>query len=125
MKTDVAETTNKIKSKGGRPPKELIRNELLAVRLLPNEKKSIVAKAKAARLTPSEWFRKAALKATVVPRLSAEESHYLRMLSGMANNLNQLTRLAHGKGLPAVITVLIGLLEKINEVMDKIIKDDR
>jgi hypothetical protein len=125
MKTDVAKATNKIKSKGGRPPKGLIRNELLAVRLLPNEKKSIVAKAKTARLTPSEWFRKAALKASVVQRLSAEENKYLRMLSGMANNLNQLTKLAHGKGLPAVITVLIGVLEKVNELMDKIIKDDQ
>jgi hypothetical protein len=125
MKTETVTATKKARSKGGRPPKEAVRNELLAVRLLPDEKNVIAAKAKSARLTPSEWFRKAALKATVVPRLSAEESHYLRMLSGMANNLNQLTRLAHGKGLPAVITVLIGLLEKTNEVMDKIIKDDR
>ena len=125
MKTEAVIATRKVKSKGGRPPKEVIRNELLAVRLLSNEKKAIVAKAKTARLTPSEWFRKAALKATVVQRLSAEENKYLRMLSGMANNINQLTKLAHGKGLPAVITVLIGLLEKVNEVMDKIIKDDR
>lgn len=125
MKIEAVTATKKGKSKGGRPPKEVIRNELVAVRLLPNEKKAIVAKAKTARLTPSDWFRKAALKATVVQRLSAEENNYLRMLSGMANNLNQLTKLAHGKGLPAVITVLIGLLEKINEVIDKIIKDDR
>lgn len=125
MKIETAKATKTIKSKGGRPPKEVIRNELLAVRLLPGEKKAIMAKAKTARLTPSEWFRRAALKATIVQRLSMEEARYLRMLSGMANNLNQLTKLAHGKGLPAVITVLIGLLEKVNEVMDKIIKDDR
>jgi hypothetical protein len=125
MKTEVAEAAKKVKSKGGRPPKSVIRNELLAVRLFPKEKKALVEKAKTAGLTPSEWFRKAALRARIVPRLSAEETHYLRVLSGLANNLNQLTKLAHGKGLPYVIKAIIAMLERINDIMEKLFKDDR
>lgn len=125
MKTAVADATKKIKSKGGRPPKAVIRNELLAVRLLPSEKKVIDEKAKTAGLNASEWFRKAALKAKVVPRLSAEESKYLRMLSGMANNLNQLTKLAHGKGLPNFLKAIVIMLEKTNAIMENLFKDDR
>jgi len=125
MKTGVSEPEKKIRPKGGRPPKAVIRNDLLAVRLLPDEKKVILEKAKTARLTPSEWFRKAAMKGKVVPRLSAEEAHYLRVLAGLANNLNQLTKLAHSKGLPNFIKVLIGLLEKVDDVIKKLLGDDR
>jgi hypothetical protein len=125
MKTEIAEAAKKVKSKGGRPPKSVIRTELLAVRLLPVEKKAIVEKARTAGLTHSEWFRKAALRARIIPRLSAEETHYLRVLSGLANNLNQLTKLAHGKGLHHAITAIIEVLERTHRIMEKLFKDDR
>jgi hypothetical protein len=125
MKTEIAVAIKKVKLKGGRPPKSVIRNELLAVRLFPSEKQAIDEKAKTAGMNASEWFRKAALKAKVMPRLSPEETKYLRMLSGMANNLNQLTKLAHGKGLTYFIKAIIEMLEKINRIMENLFEDDR
>ncbi|MFD2144327.1 MobC family plasmid mobilization relaxosome protein [Mucilaginibacter antarcticus] len=88
-------------------------------------KKEIEAKAEKAGLNPSEWFRIAAKKAKVVPRLSAEETRYLRMLSGMANNLNQLTKLAHSKGLQYMAQACIMLLEKVALIIEKLFKDGR
>jgi Bacterial mobilisation protein (MobC) len=125
MKSETATITKTIKHKGGRPPKTIVRNELIAVRLFPAEKKEIEAKAKKAGINPSEWFRIAAKKAKVVPRLSADETQYLRMLSGMANNLNQLTKLAHTKGLQYMAQACIMLLEKLSAIIEKLFKDGR
>lgn len=69
------------------------------VRLTPTEQLLIEGKAKQAGLKSSTWFRQAAKKAVVVPRFSAEDMKLFRVLAGLANNLNQLTHLAHTAGL--------------------------
>nr|WP_255749855.1 plasmid mobilization relaxosome protein MobC [Pontibacter liquoris] len=53
-------------------------------------------------MSASAWFRTAARKTVVIARLSPEEAALLRSLSGLANNLNQLARLAHREGLLSV-----------------------
>ena len=44
------------------------------------------------------YIREAALAATVTARHTPEENALLRSLAGMANNLNQLTKLSHQTG---------------------------
>ncbi|QJD95722.1 MobC family plasmid mobilization relaxosome protein [Mucilaginibacter robiniae] len=87
------------KAKGGRPPKAIRRSVSMLIRFTPTEKMLIDSKAKKAGLKTSEWIRSAARSARIVQRLTPEQLGHLKRLSGMANNLNQLTRLAHISGL--------------------------
>jgi len=119
--TTTAENNNLPKRRTpGRPKKAINRNEILMVRLTPTERLLIEGRAKNAGLKPSEWFRKAAKSAKVIPRFTAEESGWFRMLSGLANNLNQLTHLAHVAGLFSLGLKCQSMLKQIEELLTKI-----
>jgi hypothetical protein len=113
------------KKKGGRPKKVIKKSVFLMVRLTVAELLMIQGKAREAGLKPSEWFRQAARKATITPRLSSEEMGWLRDLSGQTNNLNQLTKLAYQQGLIGLANVIRGMLDKTNLLMEKLMGDDR
>ena len=108
----------------GRPKKAITRSVSLIVRLTPTERLAIESRAKSAGMVVSEWFRKTARTAVIIPRLSKEEASHLRTLSGMANNLNQLTKLAHTGGLVSILTDLRRLLGEVERLMERIGKDD-
>ncbi|SJN18500.1 hypothetical protein FM107_01390 [Sphingobacterium sp. JB170] len=93
--------------------------------MTPIERLVIAGRAKDAGMRISEWFRQAAKAAVVRPRLSKEEAAYLRTLSGMANNLNQLTKLAHTSGLVSLMADLRSVLITVEELMERIGRDDR
>jgi hypothetical protein len=61
----------------------------------------------------------------VVARLSPEDLVHLRMLAGMANNLNQTTHLAHKEGLLSVWKRCRDILSNIDETLKKLNADDR
>ena len=117
------EEKKKIEHKGGRPKKDMKRDHTLSVRMTKIERIRIDGKAKKAGLSPTEWFRQAAKSAQVTPRLSPAEIKHLGMLAGLANNLNQLTRLAHIKGLEYLVRPLQKLRADISDLVDKIFKD--
>lgn len=108
----------------GRPKKAITRSVSLVVRLTPTERLAIESRAKNAGMVISEWFRKTARTAVVRPRLSKEEASHLRTLSGMANNLNQLTKLAHTGGLVSILTDLRRLLGEVERLMERMGRDD-
>ena len=56
------------------------------------------AKARLAGLTLSEYVRQAIEKSEVKQRLSSEQLGYIRQLSGMANNINQIARKVNAAG---------------------------
>lgn len=123
--TATAENKNVTKrKKAGRPKKTIRRSDLLMVRLTPTERALIEGRAKNAGLRPSEWFRKAAKSARVFPRFTAEESGWFRMLAGLANNLNQLTHLAHVSGLFSLALKCQSMLRQIEELLTKINSHD-
>ena len=124
MKTATANNEIKKKRVPGRPKKTISRSDLLMIRLTPTEKQLIAQRAKNAGLKPSEWFRGAAKSARVFPRFTPEESGWFRMLSGMANNLNQLTHLAHVEGLPTLALKCQALIRQIEELLTKINSHD-
>lgn len=111
--------------KGGRPTKRVKRSHILVVRVTDTERLLIEGKAREAGLSLSAWFRVAAKKAAVVARLRPGEAATLRMLSGLANNLNQLVRLAHREGLLSVQGKCRQALEEINHTLQQIGRDDR
>ncbi|KGE13792.1 plasmid mobilization protein [Sphingobacterium deserti] len=116
--------TEQVREKRGRPKKAITRSISLVVRITPTERMLIEGKAKNAGLRVSDWFRQSAKVAVIRPRLSKEEANFLRMMSGMANNLNQLTKLAHTSGLFSFSVDLRRLLREIGNLMEKIGEDD-
>lgn len=64
------------------------------------------------------YIREAALVATVTARHTPEENALLRSLAGMANNLNQLTKLSHQAGFYRTRLLIDGLLGKLKRIMD-------
>ena len=69
--------------------------------------------------------RRAAKSAKVFPRFTVEETSWFRMLAGLANNLNQLTRLSHVAGLFSLALKCQALLKQIEELLTKINSHDR
>lgn len=69
------------------------------VRLTVAEHFIIAGKSEKAGMRISEWFRRAAAGARVVQNTTPDDLKNLRVLAGMANNLNQLTKLAHQQGI--------------------------
>ena len=108
----------------GRPKKTVSRSDFLMVRLTPTERVLIEGRAKKAGLKSSEWFRRAANSARVFPRFTVEESSWFRMLAGLANNLNQLTHLAHVAGLFSLGLKCQAMLRQIDELLTKLNSHD-
>ncbi len=111
--------------KGGAPKKKIRREKDIRVRLTATERMLIEAKAKEAGMIPSVWFRAAAKKAQVVRRLTPEDIRILRMLAGLANNVNQITRLAHKDGLIAVHQKCKEILAEVDQALKYLNNDDR
>lgn len=108
----------------GRPKKAITRSVSLVVRLTPTERLAISGRARKAGIRISDWFRQSAKVAVIRPRLSEKETGHLRTLSGMANNLNQLTKLAHKGGLVSIMGNLRSLLNEVEALMERIGRDD-
>lgn len=111
------------KSKGGRPVKKIKREKIIMVRLSKTDHFIIEGKANKAGIKISDWFRQAAKAGKVTPRISPEDLKVFRVLAGMANNLNQLTRLSHEQGLLVFQKKCRGLMDEINELIARIFKE--
>jgi hypothetical protein len=73
----------------------------------------------------ADWFRRAAVTAKIVPLLSREDKELLHIITGMANNLNQLTKLAHIGGILTVARKCNELLNQIEEAIQYFNRHDR
>ncbi|HEY4198449.1 MAG TPA: hypothetical protein VGM63_23075 [Mucilaginibacter sp.] len=112
-------------NKGGAPKKRVRRELIIRIRMTATERFQIDTKAKAAGMRSSSWVRAAAKSAKIVPRLTAEERRILWMLAELANNLNQLTKLAHQSGLLTVVRDSVPILRQIEIFFKKLNSDDR
>ena len=111
--------------KGGRPPKKVKRQSQLMVRLTETERFLIDEKAMDAGMTPSAWLRQSAKKAKVLARLTPDDLRHLRTLTGVANNLNQLTHLAHKECLTFIRQSCKELLSQIDVILKRLGSDGR
>ena len=75
-------------------------------------------RSKNANCTLAEYIRDSAFDARIVAKHSAEDAAIIRNLTGMANNLNQLTKLSHQTGFYRTKNVVIELLEKLKSIMN-------
>ena len=117
--------TTKLKHKGGRPKANIKRESHAKIRLTATERILYNGRAKDAGMNLSDFVRAAIKSARVTSRLSVEDMKLMRMMTGLANNLNQLTRLAHRDGLLSVARKCSEVLNEIDQALKYFNNDDR
>ena len=108
--------TNSQRHKGGRPalPKARRRSKSVTVKFSKIDYETLRVRCRKANRRLSEYIRESALQSEVVMPHTAESVSLYRDLAGMANNLNQLTRLSHQ-------TSLYHTSRKVDEALDKVL----
>ena len=107
------------KKHGGRPTvadgKRL--SKAVTVKFSKKDYELLKVRSKKANKRMAEYVRESALQSEVVqPRTEADMKEY-RTLVGLANNLNQLTKMAHQDGIIYLYSPIIGLLGEITNVV--------
>lgn len=101
-----------------RPTKAIKRTERITVRYTISELRLVQRFAERSGLRTAEFVHDRSLSHKIRSRLTEEELHIYRNLVGMANNLNQLTKLAHDRRLLTV--ELLKVSEAINDSIEKL-----
>ena len=114
------------KHTGGRPPLGKARKQeyRITLRLDTEHKLRLQALAHAAGRPRTEVLRQLIYAGRVRERLSREHLDFMSQLKGMARNLNQLTRLAHAKGLTGIVSRHAAIIASI-EALLRNLRDDR
>lgn len=109
-------------NRGGRPSKSLAekRKYRLSLKLNTDEYIQLKSKAKTAGKNRCDFLRELILSGEVIQRFSAEQIDVFRKIGGMANNLNQLVKLAHVQGVWFVKTAAKQLMEELDELLKRI-----
>ena len=107
------------KKHGGRPTvadgKRL--SKAVTVKFSKRDYELLKVRSRKAKKRLAEYVRESALLSEVVqPRTEADMKEY-RTLVGLANNLNQLTKMAHQDGIIYLYSPIIGLLGEITNVV--------
>ena len=110
---------HKERNKGGRPKKEATEKlkYRIAVKMTAADYFRLLTRSHEAGVSPSEYMRECFRNGHVKERLSEEHAGYIRQLCGMANNLNQLTRLSHQAGFHRTQRTVTELLLKLKEII--------
>ena len=102
----------------GRPSKETAKlNYSINLKLTEKDFLSVKEKAEKLGMKPTQYAREMTLKGQVKSHFSIEELDLVRKISGMANNLNQLARLANGSGYPRVASEMISIISEIKKML--------
>ena len=88
------------KKKGGRPPTGRVRklSKSVTVKFSKPSYEALRLRARKANRKLAEYIRESALNGEVVSGHNTETVAIAKNLIGMANNLNQLTKLSHQRG---------------------------
>ena len=110
---------------GGRPTKGLgdKRTYMVSFKMDSREYFSLKTKAKSAGISRSDFVRQCIAGSKICPRLTPELNDYIRKLSGMGNNLNQIARRANAEGYINARSEYLYLADKIDNVIE-MIEDD-
>ena len=107
--------------KGGRPklsPAEKLKYRV-AVNLCTKDFYALKAKASRAGMTCTELARLAITGCQILQRLTPEQMDCIRKLSGVGNNLNQITRKANAEGYTNTRSEYFYLADKIDNVINQ------
>ena len=121
------ETPKKTYSKqGGRPKVGIGRicKYVVSTRLSPERKLRFSALCREAGQPPAEVLRQLIDRGTVRARITRELLDFMAQLKGIARNLNQLTRLAHAKGIERLEKQIASVVQEVRRLL-KYLRDDR
>ena len=116
--------TIKNRNRNDRPTKSAAEKKgyKVSLKMATEEFYLLKSKARLAGITLSEYVRCAVKKSEVKQRLAPEHLGYVRQLSGMANNINQIAKKTNiagyseaGKELKAKTDLLDSIVKKITE----------
>lgn len=110
---------SKKSGKGGRPKQAIKREAGTGVRFTKAEYFIVKTNATKANYRLTEYIRTMAVEGRVVARFSQEEKDGIRKLVGMANNLNQITRLAQRDRLLSVVLELEKIRQDIDQILER------
>ena len=82
-------------------------------------------RSKNANRTLAEYIRDSAFDARIVAKHSVEDAAVIRNLTGLANNLNQLTKLSHQTGFYRTKNIVMELLAKLKEILSDYKAEER
>ena len=110
--------TNKSKPRG-RPQVSTLKRltKSVTVKFSKPDYEKLRHRSKNANRTLAEYIRDAAFDARIVAKHSADDAAVIRYLTGMANNLNQLTKLSHQTGFYRTKNIVMEVLEKLKSIM--------
>ena len=84
----------------------------------------ILEKAKKYGLRPADYLRDLAMKGKPRHMATTEEMQLYRDITGIANNLNQLTKEAHRQNLSALVPKLLRILDETSKTLN-VIRDNK
>jgi hypothetical protein len=117
--------TIKNRNVNGRPTKKPSEKKTykITVKMATEDYYSLKAKARLAGINRSEFIRQCIRSTAVKQRLTPELVRYIRQLSGMANNVNQIARTANAAGYLEVHNNCNVMSERLDKVIQRI-EDD-
>ena len=118
--------TNKSKPRG-RPQVSTLKRltKSVTVKFSKPDYEKLRHRSKNANRTLAEYIRDAAFDARMVAKHSTEDAAIIRDLTGMANNLNQLTKLSHQTGFYRTKNIVMEVLEKLKSIMSDYKAEER
>ena len=107
------------RKKGGRPPTGRVRklSKSVTVKFSKPSYEALRLRARIANRKLAEYIRESALNGEVVSGHNTEAVAIAKNLIGMANNLNQLTKLSHQRGLHETQVYVMDLLRKLKAIL--------
>ena len=107
------------KKKGGRPPTGRVRklSKSATVKFSKPSYEVLRLRARKANRKLAEYIRESALNGEVVSGHNAETIAIAKNLIGMANNLNQLTKLSHQRGFHETHVFVVDLLRRLKAIL--------
>ena len=118
--------TNKSKPRG-RPKISTLKRltKSVTVKFSKPDYEKLRRRSKNANRTLAEYIRDAAFDARIIAKHSTEDVAIIRNLTGMANNLNQLTKLSHQTGFYRTKNIVMEVLEKLKSIMSDYKAEER
>lgn len=108
------------RNKGGRPRSENKKCYSINVAFDEVQYKIVLKNAQIANMNKTEWVRKSAILKKIYPRYTPDELKIFRDFSGVANNLNQLTKKANECGLGSFAVYCRDTVDHVNQYLNRL-----
>jgi hypothetical protein len=113
------EATQKETPTKGRPAKEekkLVRS--INLKLTEDDYKAIAQRSASVGMKPTQYARQMTLNGSIKSRYTKEELDLRRKIAGMANNINQVARVANRDGFANAVVLLIDTHLELTNILD-------